>query len=114
MSKENKITTVLYTKNGGKMTKKLSELSLDELNENYVVIINIECGYDLGFMDHETAEKIFGEYDSPFPLDFEPVIPPEREDMIAENKVVSVDKVKRNIYEEVFDENNTLKSKYKK
>ena len=94
--------------------KKLEDYTLDELNEKYVVIVNIECGYELGFMEQEKAEEIFGQYKESFPLCYEPVISEERQFMIDDNKIVSTDKLKRNIYEEVFDENNNVKPKYLK
>ena len=93
---------------------KLSEYTLDELNEKYVDIVNVECDYELGFMEHEKAEQIFSNYKESFPLEYQPLISIERQDMIEENRIVSEDKLKRNIYEEVFDENNNVKPKYLK
>ena len=92
--------------------KKLEDYTLDELNEQFVVISNVECGYELGFMEVEKANEIFEQYKESFPLEYEPLVSEERQLMIQENKIVSEDKLKRNIYEEVFDENNNVKPKY--
>lgn len=94
--------------------KKLDEYTLDELNEKYVVIVNVECGYELGFMEVDKANEIFGQYKESFPLEFEPLVSEERQFMIDDNKIVSEEKLKRNIYEELFDENNNVKPKYLK
>ena len=94
------------------MSKELSEMSLDEINENYVVMVNIECDYILGFMEVDKANEIFSQYKDPFPLAFEPLIDERRQDKIDDNCILSEDKVRRNIYEEVFDENNNVKPQY--
>lgn len=78
---------------------KLNDLSLTELEEKFVVIRNIECDYVLGLMDKESAQKVFGEVDDCFPLSPDSLVDEEIWDCIADNKKVSQDKVRRNIYE---------------
>ena len=96
------------------MSKKLSDYTLDELQEEYVVIVNVKCDYELGLMKQEDADEIFNKYKETFPLEYEPLVSEDRQYMIDENKIVSKDKLKRNIYEEVFDENNEVKKEYLK
>lgn len=78
---------------------KLNEFSLTELEEKFVVIRNIECDYVLGLMDTETAKEVFGEVKDCFPLSADSLVDEEIWDCIEDNKVVSKDKVRRNIYE---------------
>ena len=82
-----------------KSNKQLSDLSLDELYENYFLIRNIECDYIIGFMTNEDAIEVFGEVEDPFPLSADSIIDYDVRDAIDSNCVVGKDKIRRNIYE---------------
>ena len=80
---------------------KLSDYSINYLNENYVIVHNIECDYTLGIIDSDTAKTIAEQYEDLFPLSFEPIIPFQTEEAIENNKELTEDKVKEHIYEEL-------------
>jgi hypothetical protein len=77
----------------------LNKLSLNELEEKFVVIRNIECCYVLGLMDNDSAEEVFGEVEDCFPLSADSLVDEEVWNCIEDNVIVSKDKVRRNIYE---------------
>ncbi len=79
--------------------KKLSDLSLDELDDEYFLIRNIECDYILGFMTNEDAMEVFDEVEDPFPLSADSIIDYNVRDAIEGNCIVGKDKVRRHIYE---------------
>ena len=79
--------------------KPLSSYSLDELDKNFVVVRNIECGYVLGLLPVKDADELFKTVEDSFPLDTESIISEEVQDCIDEDRVLSKDSVFENIYE---------------
>lgn len=57
--------------------KDLMKLSLEEINENYCIIYNLECGMAYGIAEIDTANEIYEKYDLSDEPAFtgEPIIP---------------------------------------